>query len=507
MATSLAQLTEAHFRAMLDHAPIGVFLTDASGTNLYLNERHHRLLGLTREGALGAGWQRAIHPDERAAAVATYERLARERAPGHVGIIRFMHAGGAVVHAQVRLVALRDGERLEGYVGFSEDITERLKSEQALRQKQRVEAVGRLAGGIAHDFNNLLTVILASAALAEMETAPASPAREPLADISSAAKRAASLTRQLLAFARRQAVEPRVLDLNELVLNLDKMLRRLIGEDVELVTLPAPMPEPVLADPGQLEQVLINLTVNARDAMPEGGTLTLETAHTVFPEGSPPAPDLAAGVYVALRVRDSGRGMSPEVLAQCFEPFYSTKPPGEGTGLGLATVQGIVSEARGHVTLASQPGHGTTVTVLLPRAAAALTHPAGAAEELPRGTEVVLVVEDEATLRGVAGRILRAYGYEVLVASDGGEGLRVAEARPDIALVLTDVVMPQMGGIEMVHALRRARPDLRVLFTSGYVETPSFDAVVRERGSAFLAKPYLPAELLKRVRERLDLPA
>ncbi len=497
--------SETQFRTMLDHAPFGVFLTDAGGGTVYANRRHLSLLGLSFEEALGDGWLAAVPPEDRDAARASGASAVRQ-ASSVEEQRRFRRRDGSECQARVRAIPLTEEGRFLGHVGFSEDVTERLRSEQALRQKQRVEAVGNLAGGVAHDFNNLLTVILAGAALAEGEVPEAHPVREALNDISLAARRAASLTRQLLAFARRQPVEPRIVDVNELVLNLDKMLRRLIGEDVELVTLPAPAAEPVLIDPGQMEQVLINLAVNARDAMPAGGTLTLAIGNTVFPQGAAPAPDMPSGVYVALTVQDAGRGMTPEVLAQCFEPFFSTKPHGEGTGLGLATVQSIVQAARGHVTIESAPGTGTTVRVLLPRAAAPPTPVSGVRiEELPRGTETILLVEDEPTVRGAAGRILQAFGYTVLTAADGSEGLRVAsEQGTRIQLVVSDLVMPQMGGLEMGQRLRELRPDLPVLFTSGYVEQPVIEQVLKIPGSTFLAKPYLPADLLKRVRELLD---
>ena len=355
---------------------------------------------------------------------------------------------------------------------IGQDISELRRLEHQLLLAQRMEGIGRLAGGIAHDFNNLLTAILGHAEMAQDDVAPTDPARGNIAEITRAAQRAADLTRQLLAFARRQIIEPRIVDLNGLVLNVDRMLRRLLGEDVELVTVQDPDLWRVRIDPGQFEQVLVNLAVNARDAMPTGGTLVIETRNVhLDDEFARQHTTVQPGAHVLLAVSDTGVGMDAEVLAHIFEPFFTTKDVGKGTGLGLATCYGIVKQNRGSIWVDSERAIGTTFRIYLPRAeaiVAGLEPSEPRVAEQPRGSETVLLVEDEVLVRNLAADALRRHGYQVLSASTGIEALDLAgQVLHPIDVLVTDVVMPQMGGEQLAVRMLSERPALKVLFISG----------------------------------------
>jgi PAS domain S-box-containing protein len=394
------------------------------------------------------------------------------------------------------------------------DITERRRAqkeitdlEEQLRQSQKMEAIGRLAGGIAHDFNNLLTLIKGYTQLSLLELKEKSPLKDDIEGIKKASERAADLIRQLLVFSRRQVMEMKVLDLNTLLRDLDKMLRRVIGENIELVTLLTDDLARVKADPGQMEQVMINLVVNARDAMPFGGKLTIETANVEVDEAFARAHIGAnPGRYVRLSVRDTGVGMTPEVQERVFEPFFTTKKKGQGTGLGLSTVYGIVKQSGGNIWLDSAPGQGTTFKIYLPRVeelAEELTEDLHG-EDLPQGRETVLVVEDEERVRQLSVRILTRQGYRVWEAANGVEALRICERQKEpIDLMLTDVVMPQMGGKELAEKVQPLRPQMRVLFTSGYMDDDSVHKILNS-GNQFLKKPFSPTVLACKVREVLD---
>jgi two-component system cell cycle sensor histidine kinase/response regulator CckA len=381
------------------------------------------------------------------------------------------------------------------------------QSEEQLRQAQKLEAVGRLAAGVAHDFNNILTVITGHSELLLRQLDAGDPCRRNAQQIEKAAYMAAAVTRQLLTFSRKQVVDPRVVELNDVILKVDGMLRRLIGEDVEFCTELDPAAGHIRADPSQIEQVIVNLAVNARDAMPKGGKLTIKTVKTALDANQAKRlNDLSAGEYVLLAVTDTGTGMSEQVKAHLFEPFFTTKPPGKGTGLGLATCFGIVKQNAGCIRAQSELGKGTTFSIYFPQAQAPAEQPPVKSQVTPLagGDETVLLVEDEPVVRELAALTLREKGYTVFEAENGTEGLRLAQQHDGIDLVMTDVVMPSMGGKEMADTLQESHPEMRVLFTSGYNEDALGEHGVLKPGIVFLQKPYLTATLVRKVRETLD---
>jgi PAS domain S-box-containing protein len=390
------------------------------------------------------------------------------------------------------------------------DITERKRVEEQLRQMQKMEAIGRLAGSVAHDFNNLLTVIAGRSQLLLRRLAPHDPGRRDVELIQETAERAARLTRQLLAFSRKQILEPKVVDLDMVLGTIGSLLRRLIGEDVDLAVSAHGGLGRVKADPGQIEQVIMNLAVNARDAMPRGGRLTIETGNVELDAAyASRQAGVTPGPYVMLAVSDTGIGMDAETHARLFEPFFTTKEPGHGTGLGLATVYGIVKQSGGHIAVYSEPGRGTIFKVYLPRVAGALAEGAGVpvAAPPPRGSETVLLVEDEADLRVLAVEVLKAFGYNLLQASQPAEALAIAERHEGpIHLLVTDVVMPGMSGPELAERLLAVRPDLKTLFMSGYTDTTVVHHGVLDPGTPFLPKPFTPDALARKVREVVDRP-
>jgi len=394
-----------------------------------------------------------------------------------------------------------------GVIGIARDVTEQRELEQRLVQSQKMDAIGRLAGGVAHDFNNMLTAIQGYSSLLLTELPERDSRRENVEEILKAGERATALTKQLLAFSRRQVLEPRVLDLNEVIRNLSRMLSRLIGENIELSFSPAPDLWHVLADPGQIEQVLLNLAINARDAMPRGGRLTIETRNTQL-DGSHWRKDfpVQSGDYSLLAVTDTGVGIPPEIQTRLFEPFFTTKPRGEGTGLGLSTVYGIVKQSGGYIWVYSEPGAGSTFKVYLPRVDAPLS-----VSETPRtatsatGSETILFVEDEREVRSLVEKLLRLQGYKVLSAADPVAALAHAREQSGVIdLLITDVMLPGLSGRDLAHQIQELKPEIPILFISGY----SDDAVVRhgnlDAGTHFLQKPFTPLQLGKKIREILD---
>jgi len=401
-----------------------------------------------------------------------------------------------------------DGSR-KALVVIGRDITDRKRLEQQFLQAQKMEAVGRLAGGIAHDFNNLLTVINGFAALAARKSTDAS-VQESLREVLVAADRGANLTRQLLAFSRRQVVQARVISLNELIVRMQGMLRRLIDESIQLVVQPGQVPDQVLIDPGQLEQVLLNLAVNARDAMRNGGTLSLSTATRRLDDGEAKRNEVRAGDYLELAVSDTGVGMTEAVRAHIFEPFFTTKGKGEGTGLGLATVYGIVRQSGGMIEVETAPGRGTTFRVLLPRTGESAIEDVPPAHgmsrrPLPAQRVTVLVVEDDPSIRDLNTRVLDQAGFDVLAAGSGREALALAESHKGrIELLFTDMVLPDLNGREVAASLLANRPGLRVLYTSGHADQAASGEL--EDGIGLLPKPFLPSELLLRIAALLEGP-
>lgn len=500
----------ARTQQYLDVAGVMLVVLDRQAVITLINRKGAEVLGYEEEELIGRDWLETCLPEERRDELrAVWERLMSGQAGGpseheHPVLTR---NGGQRLIAWTNVV-LRDPDgTVVGILSSGEDITERRSLEEQLRISQRMEAVGRLAGGVAHDFNNLLTVILGDTELALKDAGADGRLRELLGEVMEAGERAAALTRQLLVFSRRQVVEPTVFSLNDLVAEVEKMLRRLIEEDIELTTRRAPDLGLVNADRGQIEQVLVNLVVNARDAMAFGGRLVVETDNVTLDEAWAAAhPGARAGEYVLLAVTDTGTGMTDDVKAHVFEPFFTTKERGTGTGLGLATSYGIVQKHGGYIGVYSRAGVGTTMAVYLPRAE---DERVGAAQyetvDLPRGDETILLVEDEVAVRRVATRLLEGQGYTVLDAADGFEAMRVLEHYGGgIDLLLTDVVLPGMSGRELAEKVRTERPDLRVLFCSGYTDDVILERQFPDWGEQLVQKPFTIQELACRVREALD---
>ena len=504
METALRQ-SEERYRLLFQANPHASWVLDTETLRFVaVNDAAIQLYGFSREEFL-AMTARDIRPPEDVAAFVESMREQRQSARLTKGW-RHRRKDGSLIDVEVSAQPLEFEGRAAMLVLVT-DVTERNQLEAQYRQAQKMEAVGRLAGGVAHDFNNLLTVITSYSELLLEDCGETDPRRPELLEIRRAAGMAATLTRQLLAFSRQQVLEPRVLDLNDVVTGAEKMLTRLIGEDIRLVTTLAPAAGAVRADAGQIEQVIMNLAVNARDAMPDGGALTLETANVEFTgeyvEGHFPA---QRGRYVMLAVTDTGAGMSAETQARIFEPFFTTKEAGKGTGLGLATVYGIVKQSGGFIWVYSEPGAGTTFKIYLPRVdEAAVPERRGQPADALGGSETILLVEDSDPLRDIASRVLERRGYTLLEASDGETALAIAAQHSGkIDLLLTDVVMPEMNGRQLAERLTALRPALKVLYMSGYAG----DAVTRrgviERGMAYLQKPFTPDALARKVREVLN---
>ncbi|MCW5969266.1 MAG: MEDS domain-containing protein [Blastocatellales bacterium] len=512
-ATETVREREELVQLLLDSTAEAIYGIDLHGNCMLANPTCARFLGYADPEQLkGRNMHILIHhhhpdgrpyPEEECPIVRTIQT----RQGAHVKDEVFWRADGTKFNAEYFAHPMWRGKEIIGAVVTFLDTSHQKKLEEQLRQAQKMEAIGQLAGGVAHDFNNLLTIITGYSELLLQSTPPGDPKRELLEEIRKAGERSASLTRQLLTFSRKQVLAPKVLDLNDVVRDTEKMLRRVIGEDIHLTTVLHPQLGSVKADPGQLEQILLNLAVNARDAMPQGGKLTIETNNVLLGEEYVRShADVRPGWYVMLAVTDTGVGMTEEVKRHLFEPFFTTKGPGKGTGLGLAVVHGIVKQSDGTIEVYSEPGVGTSFKIYLPRVEQAA--PTGKSwpghGPAPRGTETILLVEDEDAVRALTRFTLQQCGYTVLEASYGEEAIRVVTSRREkIHLLATDVVMPGMGGRILAERLLSLHPEMKVLYLSGYTD----DAVVRHgilhEEVNFLQKPFSPIALAHKVREVL----
>jgi two-component system cell cycle sensor histidine kinase/response regulator CckA len=498
--------SEERYRDLFENANDFIHTFTPEGRILYVNRAWKTALGYSDEEIPQLSVLETIHVDGRDAWVEQIENL--------------LFKGDGEIKSEVALVT-RDGKKIWGEARLTcklvdgkpafvrsiiRDITDRRQLEEQLRQTAKMEAIGQLAGGIAHDFNNLLTVILGYGQVLQESVSPKE--REYVAEVLNASDRAASLTRQLLAFSRRQIMTPQVLDLNTIVSNVEKMLKRLIGENIELATAQQPNLGRVKADSGQIEQVILNLVVNARDAMPEGGKVTIETANVELDEAYARShTTVVPGSYVMLAVSDTGQGMDADTLTRIFEPFYTTKEPGKGTGLGLATVYGIIKQSSGNIWVYSEVGGGTSFKIYLPRVHESLVGaaPAPASSRSERGTETILLVEDEEAVRTLVRETLRLYGYKVLEAEGAETALATLEGyREPIHLLVTDLVMPRMSGKDLALRISPVHPEAAVLYMSGYTDNAIVRHGVLEANTFFLQKPFTPRVLVKKVREVLD---
>jgi two-component system cell cycle sensor histidine kinase/response regulator CckA len=509
----LRRLAE-YYRALVENSADAIALLDRDGTVRFVTESVKRLAGIGPDAVIGTDPFERMNPEDIPRVRKALDDCARQ--PGNRVSVEYRTClvGGVWQHREALAVNRLDDPALEAIVVTYRDITARKRAETALldlegqvRQGQKMEAVGRLAGGIAHDFNNLLTVIIGYSDLLFEQAAPGTPLYADLGEIRQAAASAAGLTRQLLAFSRKQILQPQVLDLNGIVARMNSLLRRLIGEDILLRTRLATPLDRIQADPGQLEQIIMNLALNARDAMPHGGSLTIETANKELDaEWVARHADAAEGPHVMLAISDTGIGMDQTVQAHLFEPFFTTKERGQGTGLGLATVYGIVKQSGGSIFVYSEPGRGTVFKIFLPRTELLAESPA-ALRPAPKalGTETILVVEDQAEVRAVTRNTLLRQGYVVLEAASGAQALSLLEThRGAVHLLLTDVVMPGMSGRDLAQQIVALRPGLRVLYTSGYTDDTIVHHGILEPGMAFIQKPFTPSALLHTIRDLLD---
>jgi len=518
-AETAREASEHRFRSLIEHSSDVITLLDEAGTIMYSTQSLKPTLGYAAGEMTGHNVSELIHPDQQPAVGGLLEQLFRQPDQIAQTDLRVRHKDGSWRELEVVIADRLDDPSVRALVVNYRDVTDRKRAEESLRladerlrAAQKMEAVGRLAAGIAHDFNNLLTAILGSTDLL-LESLPADhPAREDAVESRQAALRAADLTRQLLAFSRQQVLAPRVLDLNDVVRDFERLLRRLIGEDVELHIVLAPGPAATIrADPSQLEQVLVNLAVNARDAMPGGGILTIETANVALDDAyAANQPLVAAGDYMMIAMTDTGTGMDEETQARVFEPFFTTKERGKGTGLGLATVYGIVKQSGGYIWVYSELGIGTTFKVYLPRVPGPAEPPAAVPTTTSslRGSETILVAEDQEEVRTLIRKILEARGYRVLTAATGAAALETAALHPGpIHLLVSDVVMPGMSGPEVSLFLTSTRNSVRTLYVSGYTDESIVHHGVLAEGVAFLQKPFTADGLARKVREVLDAPA
>jgi len=496
LRTAEVQESEHRFRLTFEQAAVGIAHVGLDGQWLRVNQKLCDIVGYTREDLSRLTFQDMTYPEDLDADLALVRKCLAGEIPTYSMEKRYIRQNGSLIWIQLT-VSLARGRRNEPqyFISIVEDIDERKRLEEQLRHSQKMEAIGRLAGGVAHDFNNLLTVISGYGEMVMRETAHEPSLQSKAEAICASAERAAVLTRQLLAFSRRQLVQPRIVDLNDVVAKMEQMLHRLIGEKIVLATSLRSEPTQVKIDPGQIEQVIVNLAVNAQDSMPEGGRLTIEVGRT----------ELSGAAAATLDVRDEGVGMTADVLSHLYEPFFTTKP--RGTGLGLSIVYGIIKQAGGTINVDSQLGRGTSFHIVLPEVSKVELHPETriTSDPVVLGSETILLVEDEDALRGLAANVLRASGYTVLEASMGEDAERTSvEFKGAIAVLVTDVVMPGMNGPALAKQLHSSRPLMKVLYISGYTENVL--GVQAELGpmTGFLQKPFTPSVLVHRVRELLD---
>lgn len=512
--------SKERFRQIYDEAPIGFHELNSGGNIVQVNRTELEILGYMAEEMLGQPvWKFVV--EEEITRKVLMAKIAGDVSFHETFERTYRRKDGTTLPVLVRDRVIRDkGGQILGIRSTFEDITERRQSEEALskseeqlRQWQKVEAIGKLAGGVAHDFNNLLMTIKGYSEILLGKFDPGDPRHEEVEEILMAAERATSLTRQLLAFGRRQVLHPQVLDLNGIVTNMNKMLRRLIGEDIQLLTILDQELWSVKVDPGQIEQVIMNLAVNARDAMPRGGKLTIETTNVVLDKNyARQYVSVKPGPYVMMAVSDNGCGMDKEIQSHLFEPFFTTKEKGKGTGLGLSTVYGIVKQSGGNIWVYSEPGQGTAFKIYLPKAAEAgkeKYRPIESPRILARkGTETILLVEDEKAVRTMIRKTLQSNGYTVLEAHHGQEALHICDQYSGpIHLMVTDVVMPRMSGKELAEKLTPKRPEMKVLYMSGYPDNSIVQHGVLEPGTEFLQKPFTFNALEAKVRKILDKPS
>jgi len=507
---ALLRESEERFRTMFESAPTATMLLGVDGSIKAVNRSLEALLGYTEDEFRGHPVGEHMHADDREDGAELYAELVRGDRDSYRREARFVTKDGRTVITHLAAALVRDADEKPDYViAMAEDVTQEKQLEDQLRQSQKLEAIGRLAGGVSHDFNNMLTAIGGYTAFALEHADEGSLLRSDLDEIRKATERAALLTRQLLAFSRKQVLTPELLDLNEIVVELQTMLRPLIGEDIVLSMKLDPALGQIEADPGQLQQVVMNLVVNARDAMPAGGALSIETANAdvvdELDEGS-----IAPGRYVTLTVRDAGEGIDEATLSQIFEPFFTTKDSDKGTGLGLSTVYGIVKQSGGFIAVESEVGVGSEFTMYL-RRATDVRQPRPEATPSPVPVPVlqdadgktVLVVEDEDVVRGLVRQVLEGVGFDVLVARNGEEAFALAE-KHHIDVLLSDLMLPKLGGHEVADRLRSTRPELKVLYMSGYAESGLFSDGVLPPGTAFLEKPFTFSELTGKVQALLS---
>ena len=502
--------TEQRLRIVFNESPMGIALVGVDGHPFLTNPALEKMLGYTGGELSRMPFTEFTHPDDCATDQTLYQQLIQGARKSYQIEKRYLHKDGQVIWTRLTVSVARAAAGHPDFaIAMIEDVTERRQLEAQFIEAQKMDVIGQLASGVAHDFNNILAVIMGYSDLLMAQLDPESPLRNYAEEIRHASERAARLTQQLLVFSRKQMVQPVVLDLNVVVRDLEKMLRRLIDEHIEMTITPEDHIGRIKADSGYIGQVLMNLVINARDAMPDGGQLTVATRNVTLDENHARHHENARpGDYVMLSVKDTGIGMTDDVKAHLFEAFFTTKPLGEGTGLGLATCRTIVQQCVGHIGFSSEVGKGTTFRVYFPRVDEPLdsdTHLIRAGP-VPRGTETLLVVEDDSAVRHLARGVLEAQGYRVLSAVNGQDALRVVHENngPPISLVVSDVIMPMMGGKAMAEWLKTTYPGLKILFTSGYTDDTIAHDGVLDAGIQFLAKPYTPATLARKVRGLLD---